>query len=176
MEVIGYCMPPYLPSLRWLRGERGLKPKDYARTVVWSNSPGGMVLSVPVQGGASVVKRLPPEKWEISGHGDWTRIHLGALEAAYGREPFFAHCFPAVAATLEAYPPLLRDLNTRLLDVLLDSVCARDVAGELRGFRALHPRRFENIRRRLESKIDLSHSIVEPFFRLGPDAVFVCFE
>lgn len=168
-------MIPYLPSLLWMRGERNLRPRDYARTVVWSNAPGGMVLSVPVAGGASVVKRVHPSGWEISPHGDWTRIHLGALEAAYGREPFFMHCFPAVAAVVEAYPPRLADLNARLLEVLIDSVGGFGVASDVNAFRLRHPQRYLNIRRRLESKVDLSHSLVEAFFRLGPDVVFVCF-
>lgn len=157
------------------RGEDA-RARDYARALVWSNSPGGMVLSVPVAGGASVVKRVHPSEWEISGHGGWTRVHLGALEAAYGREPFFMHCFPAVEAVVEAYPRRLIDLNTRLLDVLLDSVGGCGVAAEIQGFRMRHPRRYLNIRRRLESKVDPSHSLVEAFFRLGPDVVFVCFD
>lgn len=164
---------PYLPSLLWLRGETLMKPKDYARTHVESNAPGGMVLSVPVVGGASAVKRIPPALWEISPHGEWTRIHLGAIEAAYGREPFFLHCFPPVADIIEAFPSRLADMNARLLAALFDSIGIGGAQDELRNFRSCHPRRYENIKSRLESKVDPSHSLLEPFFRLGPDALFL---
>lgn len=103
MEII----PPYLASTAWLQGKvkaRLLKTRDYTRTIIESNSFEGMVLTVPVAGGSSAAKRLKPSQLEISDHGDWTRIHLGAIEAAYGREPYFQHLFPEIASAINHYP------------------------------------------------------------------------
>ncbi|MDE6022224.1 MAG: hypothetical protein K2G13_01855, partial [Muribaculaceae bacterium] len=87
MEMSPLLLPPYLASTSWV--QRKLQPKslttrDYTRTVIESNNPAGMTLTVPIIGGASAVKRLKPIRVCISGHGDWTSIHLGAIEAAYG--------------------------------------------------------------------------------------------
>ena len=57
----------------------------------------GVLLTVPVEGGSRSLKRLEHacvgraearaalRSPRISLHGDWPRVHLGALEAVYGR-------------------------------------------------------------------------------------------
>lgn len=184
-------MPPYLPSLEWLvqngvvisnppmdsdgfvSARPVMKTREYTRTLIESNSPEGMVLTVPVVGGSSAVKRLNPEQLEISSHGEWTKIHLGAIEAAYGREPYFQHFFPGIAGIIANYPPKLGDMNIRLLLKIFESINLRENFNDIKDMRMSHPERFENIRRRFKSKINPSHSIIEPLFRLGPDTVFI---
>lgn len=168
--------PPYLPSLEWIRcpdAFASMPARQYSRSLIESNSPGGMVLTVPVVGGASAAKRLKPWQLEISGHGDWTRIHLGALDAAYGREPYFGHFFPLIAPLVGHYPPMLADLNKALIDTVLNSVGYSESREEMLRFRGRSPLRFESIRDRLMSKINPRHSLVEPLFRLGPDILFL---
>lgn len=176
MEVTFVFPPPYLASTRWIR-EKGnsfnIKSRDYTRTLIESNSAGGIVLTVPVAGGSSAVKRLTPEKLNISGHGDWTRIHLGAIEAAYGREPYFQHLFSDIASVIENYPEHLSLLNVMLMTRMLEFVDYRDSITEIEKFRKSHPRRCIEITARLQSYINLDHSFLEPLFRLGPDAIFL---
>lgn len=167
---------PYLPSLLWMR-TRGegleMKTRDYTRTRIWSNTPGGMTLTVPVAGGSSAAKRLPPDRLTISGHGDWTRIHLGALDAAYGKEPYFQHLFPAMAMRIECYPEKLTELNAALLAAMLEFL---DYDNEMPGVLALenaHPERFRSIAERLWRGIDPIHSFLEALFRYGRDAIFL---
>ncbi len=172
MEVI----PPYLPSTVWLQGkipQKSLKTRDYTRTLIESNSPEGMVLTVPVVGGSSAAKRLKPQHLEVSDHGDWTRIHLGAIEAAYGKEPYFPHLFPEISETIGHYPQHLARLNVLLLDKMMEFLGYRNAIEEIGKLRKECPKRCMDIARRLESKINPLHSFLEPLFRLGPDSIFL---
>ncbi len=172
MEVI----PPYLPSTVWLQGkipQNALKTRDYTRTLIESNSHEGMVLTVPVVGGSSAAKRLKPQHLEVSGHGDWTRIHLGAIEAAYGKEPYFPHLFPEISEAIGHYPQQLASLNVLLLDKMMDFLGYRNAIEEIGKLRKESPKRCMDIARRLESKINPLHSFLEPLFRLGPDSIFL---
>lgn len=176
MEVKPETVTPYLPSLIRVRHPEGyatMAARDFSRTIIASNSKEGMMLTVPLKGGASAAKRKRPGQLEISDHGDWTRIHLGAIDAAYGREPFFGHCFPAIEPIITNYPPRLADMNRALMDALLESIGHPASIKEIEEFSRLHPGRYSDIRKRLESKTDPTHSIIETIFRFGPDALFL---
>ncbi len=168
--------PPYLASTLWVQGKvapSAMKTRDYTRALIESNAQEGMVLTVPVIGGSSAAKRLRPENLEISDHGDWTRIHLGAIEAAYGREPYFQHLFPEIAPIISDYPQQLVGLNVVLMEKMMDFIGYNQAMQEIRNLRESNPERCAAIARRLESKIDSRHSFLEPLFRLGPDAIFL---
>lgn len=166
--------PPYLPSTLWLQGKvTSLKPRDFTRTHIESNNPEGMMLTVPVVGGSSATKRMEPEQLEISSHGDWTRIHLGAIEAAYGKEPYFVHLFPEIAHIIDHYPQHLATLNVLLMEKMLEFIGYADAIEDIRDFRKTNPERCTAITRRLESKVELTHSFLEPLFRLGTDSIFL---
>lgn len=173
------ALPPYLASTLWLQGKvdsKSLKTRDYTRCLIESNSPEGMVLTVPVAGGSSAVKRLKPEQLEVSDHGDWTRIHLGAIEAAYGREPYFQHLFPEIAEVIAGYPQQLARLNVLLMEKMLSFIGYSGAIEDVRLLRKENPERCAAIAQRLESKINPGHSFLEALFRLGPDALFLLVE
>ena len=172
----GEAIPPYLPSTLWMQGKvdrKTLKTRDYTRTLIESNSPEGMVLTVPVVGGSSAAKRLSPENLEVSDHGDWTRIHLGAIEAAYGREPYFIHIFPEIASVISKYPQQLVGLNVLLMEKMMCFTGYADAIEDIRDMRKANPERCDAIYRRMEAKVNPDHSFIEPLFRLGPDAIFL---
>lgn len=176
MEVIPDGLPPYLPSTLWMQGKvdrKALKTRDYTRTRIESNAAEGMVLTVPVAGGSSAAKRLKPEDLEVSDHGDWTRIHIGAIEAAYGREPYFIHIFPEIYSVIVGHPQHLGRLNVLLIEKMMDFIGYADYIEGVLNLRESNPERCHAITRRLESKIDPTHSFLEPLFRLGPDAIFL---
>ncbi len=116
-------VPPYLASSdfysRWLRlrilgesdaeavgkavAELGMRPRDLARTrVAGGGKQPPLSLSVPIQGGASVVKRRHADLWNISMHGRWQSIHLGALEAAYSATPYYPHLIPQISSLIRS--------------------------------------------------------------------------
>ncbi|MDE6342830.1 MAG: WbqC family protein [Muribaculaceae bacterium] len=174
--MTGIQPSPYLASTIWMRSRgkgMSLQGRDYTRTLVGSNRAEGQVLTVPVEGGSSAVKRGPVSSLRVSGHGDWPRIHLGALEAAYGKEPYFAHLFPEIAEVIADYPESLTELNGRLLGVMLSFAGYADEIEHLRSLRLRHPLRVAGIAGRLEAGCDISHSYLEPLFRFGRDAIFL---
>lgn len=67
-----------------------LRPRDFTHCVLPSPS-GEIRLSVAVEGGSGILKRLRPEDVCMSGHGRWPSVHLGALNALYGRAAYFDH-------------------------------------------------------------------------------------
>ncbi|MDE5998362.1 MAG: WbqC family protein [Muribaculaceae bacterium] len=168
--------PPYLASTAWLQGRvspSALKTRDFTRTHIESNHPEGMMLTVPVVGGSSATKRMKPEQLEISDHGDWTRIHLGAIEAAYGKEPYFVHLFPEIAHIIDHYPQHLATLCVLLMKKMLEFIGYREAIEGIKRLRESNPARCHDISRRLESKIDPTHSFLEPLFRFGTDSIFL---
>lgn len=173
----GMGMPPYLPSLKWLQAATSarqlLRTRDYTRTLIASNNPEGIVLTVPVVGGGASTKRLKPEQLKISSHGDWPRLHLGAIEAAYGREPYFQHFFPEIEHKVRQYPEHLSELNEGLLTVLTKDLDYEGRRGEMARFRHQHERRYASICERLTGKVDPQHSVIETLFRIGPDILFL---
>lgn len=176
MEINSSGIPPYLASTGWMQGKvspKTLKTRDYTRTLIESNATEGMLLTVPVVGGNSAAKRLKPEDLMVSGHGDWTRIHLGAIEAAYGREPYFQHLFPEIASIIEEHPQQLSRLNVLLKERMLGFIDYHDAIGHVADLRKSSPERCTAIVRRLVAKIEPSHSFLEALFRLGPDAIFL---
>lgn len=110
-------MIPYLASsslyARWLLHRIGGKtdaeawslairdldvaPRNLARTKIHG---GGrqppLILSIPVLGGASSIKKKLPDSLAISMHGRWTALHTGALEAAYSATAYFPHLMPEI--------------------------------------------------------------------------------
>ncbi len=174
--MTGLRPSPYLASTLWMRTQGKdltLRGRDYTRTLIESNRDGGQVLTVPVEGGSSAVKRGPVSELRVSAHGDWPRIHLGALEAAYGKEPYFAHLFPEIAEEISGYPESLTELNGRLLRMMLSFAGYADEIGPLRNLLSRHPQRVAGIAGRLEAGCDLTHSYLEPLFRFGRDAIFL---
>lgn len=167
---------PYLPSLQWAATEGAgatLRPRDYTRTLIESNTPGGQLLTVPVEGGASEVKRGDVGNFKISDHGDWIRIHCGALEAAYGREPFFQHIFPGLSSIIEHHGESLMGMNSAILLHLYDTVEYDEEREEMIRFKESHRARWDSIRERLLRQTDPTHSIAEPLFRFGKDTLFL---
>jgi len=78
--------------------------KDFARTRIRGNAPGDeILLSVAVVGGASILKQSRRLSHAIlSEHSDWQHNHLGALEASYGRAPFFRYIFRSPTSTVKS--------------------------------------------------------------------------
>ncbi len=89
----------------------GISGRDFARGRIASPS-GELLLSVPVEGGAhSLSRRRFLVSARVSAHGGWPRLHLGALEAAYGRTPFYPHLEPLLRGIISDPPEALADLN-----------------------------------------------------------------
>ncbi len=56
----------------------------------------------------------------ISEHGDWRRIHWGAIFSAYGKSPFFEYIATDLQALYERGDHWLLDFNTALHELIVD--------------------------------------------------------
>lgn len=130
--------PPFAPSVAWyadalaaLRGGAKLPgaPLRHPNRALIAGANGTEMLSVPVVGSSSALKRT--DELYVSAHGEWPRRHLAALEAAYGRAPFWCHYAPAFARILLNPPATLRELNTTLHEMALKALLGCILPSEL---------------------------------------------
>lgn len=155
-----------------------MKPRDMARTMIAGVRDGSerqpsIRLSIPIEGGASAVKRLPADCWHISDHGRWQAMHLGALEAAYASTPYFAHLFPQIAATIrDACPGVFSDVTLRLHETVLEFLHLGETLASLRSLRHDNPELAAGLRRDNYAASDKDLSFLHVIFHKGPSAIF----
>ncbi len=155
-----------------------LNPRDMARTMIAGVRDGlkrqpSIRLSVPIEGGASAVKRLPCGRWRISDHGRWQAMHLGALEAAYASAPYFAHLFPEISATLQnAFPGDFSNLTLRLHEIIMRMLHAEETLPHLRMLLHDSPELAAGLRRDNYAASDKDLSFLHVIFHKGPSAIF----
>lgn len=130
--------PPFAPSVAWyadalaaLRCGAPLPgtPLRHPNRTMIAGPNGTELLSVPVAGSSSALKRT--DELYVSAHGEWPRRHLAALEAAYGRTPFWSQYAPALAGILLEPPPALRELNTTLHEMALKALLGQITPSQL---------------------------------------------
>lgn len=137
----------------------GIKGKNYARMEIKTGR-----LIVPVEGGAGILKRGNSEP-VLSEHGKWRKEHLGALNAAYGKSPYYEHLIGEIeeiynssaGETLEEFNRKMLDTAMRWLDV--DAYLPRK-------------REFESKREEILRNMDDTLSIYDAIFRLGRETIF----
>lgn len=156
----------------------GVKGKLWCRSCCPSPAGGAVTLSIPIVGGASAIKRNSPESLMVSGHGEWPRTHIGALEAAYGRAPFYRHLEPDVCHILHNAPGNpLPDVCEAIHLTIYRMLCLPDVLPSLRQALADNPFRFLGIAKELKGKIsDPSENFLGILAEYGPDAIFSLIE
>lgn len=186
---------PYLASAQWyavwlsflLKGEPNqvavslanaklaLSGKGFNRSFVPTPDGSSLLLSVPVVGGASAIKRGPTESLVVSDHGDWPRTHLGAFEAAFGRSPFYRELEPALTSIISSAPGrLLSDLNTDLHRLQCQMLNIPALISPLRNATPAQLSRYNKIAKELSLflKINNSLSLLNLLATQGPDAIF----
>lgn len=171
---------PYLPSARWyalwldarINGSTheeaaaaantagAVSGKDFARCrIAGRDCP--TLLSVAVEGGANRLRNPDvPAHAAVSRHGNWPHIHLGALEAIYGRMPYYQHIMPALRNVLQEPPESLMELN----GCLHRAIAAFLPVPELSKRAGIAERCSE-----IASLINPGLSIIDPLMRMGAE-------
>lgn len=94
--------------------------KDFARISILDTSGNLHLLSMAVEGGGRQLRNPDAiESLQLSDHGDWRRIHLGAFEACLGSLPFYRHIeedFKQVYSDKSVSS--LRDFNAAIFNIL----------------------------------------------------------
>lgn len=160
--VIPYCAPLAWYISRYGQGTAPVAPHPNRCLIA-----GPLTLTVPVAGGSRALKRRPWDSLEVSDHGRWQHVHLGALDAAYGRTPYFIHYFPAIEAVISDTPPLLSTLCARIDAAVTAALRIDRLAPELSAHAAIRRGR------ELLPLVDPALSILDQLFRLGPEAIFL---
>jgi hypothetical protein len=84
------------------------------------DGPNGIqTLTVPLVG-ASNNMTTPLRDVLISEHGDWRRLHWGALYSAYGRSPYFDYVADDLSRVIHGSQRYLHEFNAQLHEVIVD--------------------------------------------------------
>ena len=170
---------PFAPDLSLTReilaGVRVSPGKGFARTVI----EGDRILSIPVVGGSGILKRsdINLDKIMISDHGRWRQEHLGAINATYGKTPYFPYIFPELEKIYrEKSNGSLGEFNRELFEFVYRFLDVDSIRKAIDEMNLRNPRRLGQLKRELETKVNLNYSIFDALFRLGKNTAFVIFD
>lgn len=171
--AIAYSVIPFAASAEWyaarFRGDENLTaahdPKSLRRTLI--DSPEGPVwLSVPIAKGPGL---------RISDHGNWPHVHLGAINARYGRYPYFTFLFDQLRDAYADIPGTLPEFNTRIDDIITSWI-DREAIISARQLLSSDPRAAASLRRsclELKTNLNTRLSILDAIFRLGKNTTLL---
>ena len=84
------------------------------------DGPNGVqTLTVPLVGSTNNMT-TPLRDVLISEHGDWRRLHWGALYSAYGRSPYFDYVADDLSRVINGSQRYLHEFNAQLHEVIVD--------------------------------------------------------
>ena len=84
------------------------------------DGPNGVqTLTVPIVGSTNNMT-TPLRDVLISEHGDWRRLHWGALFSAYGRSPYFDYVADDLSSVINGSQRYLHEFNAQLHQVIVD--------------------------------------------------------
>ena len=84
------------------------------------DGPNGVqTLTVPLVGSTNNMM-TPLRDVLISEHGDWRRLHWGALYSAYGRSPYFDYVADDLQRVIYGSQRYLHEFNSQLHEVIID--------------------------------------------------------
>ena len=84
------------------------------------DGPNGVqTLTVPLVGSTNNMT-TPLRDVLISEHGDWRRLHWGALFSAYGRSPYFDYVADDLSRVINGSQRYLHDFNAQMHEVIVD--------------------------------------------------------
>lgn len=141
--------------------------KDFSRCRI-AGPQGDLMLSVAVEGGAKMLKqRRNLAVAMLSEHGNWHHVHIGALEAAYGRAPYYIHYMPALRDAILAGGLSLRDFNMRLHKEIVRMLGADTALHMNVGMDEAWRSRGEEVAKTISPGL----SVVDALMRFGPETI-----
>lgn len=150
-------------------------PRFLARTFIRPRHGEELMLSIAIEGGARKLRDFSYKApLTLSHHGNWRRTHPLALEAAYGKTPFFPHFAPllneiyfdSALTTLELFNS---EFHKAIADFLFGSLSMHDILRM--GSKSLILKRGEE----LSGAIDRDISIIDALMKFGPETIFAIF-
>lgn len=150
-----------------------VKGKGFTRCHI-NGVAGETLLSIPVEGGAARLKKesaIPALK--ISEHGNWRHVHQGALNAAYGRSPYFQHLMPCLAEVYHCGELSLSRFNSLLHEALIRFLFGNPdhISASLRAISGSHTLSVSCRSKELAVMIQSGISIIDPLMRFGRETL-----
>ena len=105
---------------------------------------------------------------QLSEHGNWRHIHQGALEAAYGKSPFFEYIFPRLKALYAEDEKDLAKFNEKMHEIILSLLWPENLA-EKDLLDCMGPRILER-GEEIKGSINPELSVLDAVMRMGPEA------
>ena len=170
----------YDDTLSWIKGLQGagnrlINPRILTRTLVaGARGQEPLLLSVPIEGGASGVKHGDPAFWRISLHGDWPRIHLGALEAAYSNTAYYPHLINQIRKIVSDVKEgdNFALFTRQLLETIYNFLDIETLIPALRNIIRENPERIRLLSEEKKPGTDADLSILDVIFKRGPETIF----
>ncbi len=146
------------------------KPREWSRTVLEIGGEDSVLrLTVPLVGGASTAKKGIYANPEISDHGDWQRLHIGALNAVLGHTPYSSYFLPEIRNIISTTPEKLIDLNFKLHKVVLELMDIENIIQFIgKNKKNLHKKAVIETGEEMMKTINPEESIVVPLSHFGP--------
>lgn len=96
-------------------------PKDFGRFYLKDAKGEVKTESVAVEGGNRQLRTFNKlNALQLSEHGDWRKVHLGALDAVLGRKPFWRYIEPSIKRVYENRKrKKLHEFNMAIFQVIL---------------------------------------------------------
>ena len=94
--------------------------KEFGRFILFDNKASIHILSVAIEGGSRQLRNTYKiGNLMLSDHGDWRKVHLGAIEAYLGRTPFYRHIEQNIRNVYEdGRLNSLKNFNSAIFNVL----------------------------------------------------------
>jgi len=99
--------------------ERHLPLRHSHHRYIVDGPNGVQTLTVPLVGSTNNMM-TPLCDVLISEHGDWRRLHWGALYSAYGRSPYFDYVADDLSRVIHGSQRYLHEFNSQLHEVIVD--------------------------------------------------------
>lgn len=146
-------------------------PKLFTRAIFYTPTGREILLSIPIEGGGRQSRNfLNLENLRLSGHGNWRKSHLKAIEAVFGRYPFFSHIFDLISQIYENTEiQTLKDFNlsfhNSIKDFLLSGLSQEEIN--------LLPRNHVLLERgkELAREFAANKSMLYPLMQYGKEAI-----
>ena len=116
------------------------------------DGPNGVqTLTVPLVGSTNNMT-TPLRDVLISEHGDWRRLHWGALYSAYGRSPYFDYVADDLSRVINGTQRYLHEFNAQLHEVIVDFMDLPLVTRYVDGIEAQGQAGIDDLRGRIAMK------------------------
>lgn len=165
---------PYAPSSAWVAARMqckkpDFKARDLARCRIYSKED-PIVLSIPLEGGASSLKRLTPDLIRLSEHGQWRRLHTRAITTTYRRFPFFDYVGDRIFPIYDIEFYNLEEFNEAIALKICECLKLNELASTLESMQPDQRQLYQATAKELMRLIHPELSVLDALFRLGPDA------